>query len=259
MANSPAKRRLLEDPPPGGAQRIRHGPGEFDFGDLRLPALDPPHAVVILIHGGFWRATYDLEYMGHAADRLTAAGWATWNIEYRRVGHNGRGYSGMLDDVARASEHVASIPGLDVSRVVAAGHSAGGHLALWLATSKRGVRLCGAVSLAGVADLGGAWELGLGNGAVGEFIGGSPRDVPERFQAASPIQNLPCHTPTRLIHGDADESVPVEIAARFEAVAVAAGDDSRLIRMAGAGHFEPVDPDAREWPIVESTIGELLS
>lgn len=251
-------REILDVAAPLPDRRISYGPGEFHFGDLRLPADEGRHPVVIVIHGGFWRASFDLEYMGHVCAALTRAGLATWNIEYRRMGHEGGGYPGTLDDVAAASTHLSQIPSLDLTRSIAIGHSAGGHLALWLATSKRGLPLRGAVSLGGVADLRRAWELRLSNTVAADFIGGSPAGYPERYRAASPIENLPCGVPTRLVHGDADETVPIEIAQRFEAAAARAGDDCRLIILPGAGHFEVVDPRAREWPEVERTIRELL-
>ena len=251
--------KILETPPPVAGQRIRYGPGEFHFADLRMPAGSGPHPVVIVIHGGFWRAAFDLIYMGHVCAALTRAGFATWNVEYRRIGHDGGGYPGTLDDVVAASAHLKHVPSLDLARVAAIGHSAGGHLALWLATSKRGMPLRGAVSLGGVADLRRGWELGLSNTVVADFLGGSPAEYPDRYRKASPIENLPCEVPTRLIHGEADETVPIEIAERFEAAAVRAGDDCRLIRLPRAGHFEVVDPCSREWPVIERTIQELVS
>jgi acetyl esterase/lipase len=172
-------REILELPAPAADQRIAYGPGEFHFADLRLPTRPGPHPVVIVIHGGFWRAAFDLVYMGHVCDALTRVGFATWNIEYRRIGHKGGGFPGTLRDVASASARLNRVAGLDLSRAVAIGHSAGGHLALWLATSGRGIPLCGAVSLSGVADLDRAWELGLSNTVVADFLGGGPLDVPE--------------------------------------------------------------------------------
>lgn len=254
-------REILALPPPPADRRIQYGAGEYHFGDLRLPAAPGPHPVVIVIHGGFWRSSFDLLYTGHISSALTRGGAATWNIEYRRIGNTGGGFPGTLDDVAAASAHLAEMAKayqLDTSRTVAIGHSAGGHLALWLATSRRGLPLRGVVSLAGVADLKRAWELRLSDAVVATFLGGSPQDAPEHYQLASPIQNLPCKVPTRLIHGDSDDVVPIEIAERFEAAAARAGDDCRLTRLPGAGHFEPVDPRAREWRQIERTIRELL-
>jgi len=235
---------------------IRYGAGEFHFGDLRVPTGRRPHPVVVVIHGGFWRAAYDLTHTAEMAEALTHRGVATWNIEYRRIGHQGGGYPGTLDDVASAVRHLARIApdhGLDPHRIVAAGHSAGGHLALWLAASEP---LQGAVSLGGVADLRRAYELKLSNTVVGEFLGGSPDQVPGRYRAASPIERLPARVPVRLVHGQADDIVPIEIAERYAAAARAKGQDCRLVRL-DCGHFDVVRPHSCVWSVVEDTILEL--
>lgn len=238
---------------------LRYGPAASHFGHLRLPDSAGPHPVVILIHGGFWREKFDLQRTEPIADRLCAAGLAAWNIEYRRMGQPGGGYPGTLDDVAAAAHYLATLPSLDLTRVVAIGHSAGGHLALWLATSGRGIPLRGAVSLGGVADLRRAWELGLSNTVVADFLAGSPAEVPGHYRAASPIEQLPCPVPTRLVHGQLDNIVPIEIAERFHTEALRTGNDCQLLRLPQAGHFEAIDPDSAEWPQVERTIIDLLN
>jgi acetyl esterase/lipase len=252
-------REILSLPAPPADFRVPYGPGEFHFGDLRLPSGAGPHPVVIVIHGGFWRAQFDLLYMGHVAASLTRAGVATWNIEFRRIGQPGGGYPGTLDDVAGGAAHLrkmASNHKLDLSRVVAIGHSAGGHLALWLAASKKGLPLHGAVSLAGVADLRRAYELKLSNTVVADLMGGSPEQYPERYKDASPIERLPAGVPVRLIHGEKDDIVPIEIAERYEKAAKAAGDDARLARL-NSDHFDVVDPRSAIWPSVEQSVLEL--
>ncbi len=253
-------RDILDLPPPPADRRLQYGPGEFHFADLRIPGKSGPHPVAIVLHGGFWRAAFDLRYTGHLAAALTRAGWATWNVEYRRLGNEGGGFPGTLDDVALAAKHLTQLGkehSLNLSRTISIGHSAGGHLALWLATSKRGIPLRGAVSLAGVADLKRAWELKLSNTVVADFLSGSPSQAPEHYQGASPIQNLPCGVPTRLIHGEADDVVPIEIAERFAAAARRSGDSCRLVPLPGAGHFEPVDPRTPQWTLVERVVQEL--
>ncbi len=254
-------REILELPAPAADHRIPYGGAEQHFADLRIPTGHGPHPVAIVLHGGFWRSSFQLLYMGHLCEALRRAGVATWNIEYRGIGHDGGAFPGTLEDVAAGACHLARVAvqhQLDLSRVVAAGHSAGGHLALWLATSKRGLPLRGAVSLGGVADLRRAWELQLSNTVVADFMGGSPEEYPDRYRAASPIENLPCGVPVRLVHGDADTVVPIKIAERFLAAAREVGDDCRLTRLRGADHFDVIDPRAREWPHVEQVILELL-
>ena len=233
------------------AERINYGSGEFHFGELRIPQTAGPHPAAIVIHGGFWRATYGLDYIGYACDALTTAGMATWNIEYRRLGHAGGGWPGTLDDVSNAADHLQSIApqfNLDLNRVIAMGHSAGGHLALWLGTRKKWLR--GVISLAGVADLRRAWELKLSNTVVAEFLGGSPDEVPDRYKFASPIEQLPLGLPQKLFHGTVDDSVPYEISRRYVQAAKLRGDDAELITLENAGHFEFVDPRTKEFGMV---------
>ena len=146
---------------------------------------------------------------------------------------------------------------MNAARMIAIGHSAGGHLALWLA-SQRKPRLRGAVSLAGVAVLKRAWDLHLSNNVVGDFMGGSPVERPDEYRRASPIERVPLGTPSRLIHGDADEVVPFEISERFVEAASKAGDDSKLIRLKGADHFSAIDPRSPEWATVEHTVLGLI-
>ena len=143
--------------------------------------------------------------------------------------------------------------------MVAIGHSAGGHLALWLGgRDGDALSLRSIVSLAGVADLRRAFEMALSNTVVADFLGGSPDAVPERYRHASPIERLPLGIPQRLIHGTQDDIVPLEIARTYETAAVARGDDAKLIALPGAGHFELVDPRTPEWRVVEATVLALL-
>jgi acetyl esterase/lipase len=253
----PAGREIMTLPPPPYDHKIAYGPGEFDFGYLRLPKSKGPHPVAVVIHGGFWRAAFDLEHSGHICAGLTRAGLATWSVEYRRIGHPGGGWPGTFEDVRRGAGHVRAIAaqyGLDASRVVAVGHSAGGHLALTLAADGQ-MRLRGVVSLAGVADLKRALELKLGSGVVADFMANA---LPADYQLASPIERVPLRTRVRLVHGDEDDIVPLEISRRFADAALKAGDDVKLVVLPGAGHFEVIDPRTKEWPLVERAVLELL-
>src|SRR5579875_2539599 len=141
VACSMTSRDILFTPAPTADERIFYGDDdEVQFGDLRLPSGPGPHPVVMTIHGGFWRAAFDLQYMGLICNALRGAGIATWNVEYRRVGQPGGGWPGTFRDVARAADHLRALAprySLDLARVVALGHSAGGHLALWLAARPR--------------------------------------------------------------------------------------------------------------------------
>ena len=244
-------------PPPTADVRLPYGSDALQFGDLRLPEGNGPHPVAVVIHGGFWRSAYNLEHIGHLCAALTAAGIATWSLEYRRVGDIGGGWRNTVEDVARGADHVKTLAGeypTDSQRVIAVGHSAGGHLALMLAARKR---VGGAVSLAGVADLHRAWELRLGNDAVASFLGGSPEELPDRYEQASPRALLPLGVPQRLVHGAKDTVVPLEISDTYVKAAREAGDDAELIVLPQAGHFEVIDPRSAEWPEVMQIIASL--
>ena len=245
---------ILQLPPPKADARIPYGRDQYQFGDLRLPPGQGPHPLAIFIHGGFWRAAYDLLHAGHLCAALTRAGFATWNIEYRRVGNPGGGWPGTFDDILHGSEYVRALRQkypLDLNRTVAAGHSAGGHLVLWLA-AQRAVDLRGVASLAGVSDLRRAYALQLGGGVVSQLLGGAPSQVPSRYAAASPKELLPISVPQRLVHGTDDNIVPFELSEQF----AQASKNARLVPLKGAGHFELIDPRSREWPVVQKSILE---
>jgi len=251
---------ILTLPVPPYDHRIAYGDDPSQFGYLRLPRTGGPHPVAVVIHGGFWRSAVDLEHSGHLCAALTRAGLATWCLEYRRIGNAGGGWPGTCEDILRGADYVDKLAekhALNPSRVVAIGHSAGGHLALWLAAQRR-PPLRGVISLAGIADLRRAWDLGLSNTVAGEFMGGSPGETPGEYRRASPIERVPLGTPSRLIHGEADDVVPIEISERFVETATRAGDDSKLIRLPGADHFALIDPRSPAWAVVENTALGLI-
>ncbi|MBA2276346.1 MAG: alpha/beta hydrolase [Chloroflexia bacterium] len=260
---------ILERVPPPADARLRYGGEPPQFGDLRVPAGAGPHPCAIVIHGGFWRARFDLTHVGHLCAALTAAGLATWNVEYRRVGDPGGGWPGTFQDVAGAAAYLVDIAAdheIDPGRVIVAGHSAGGHLAFWLAglgrvSAKSPIRVAppprAVVALAGVLDLDAAWELNLSERAVGGLLGGGPAEVPARYAAASPRALLPLGVRQLIVHGTADENVPYAIAEAYHAAAVAAGDDATLLPLPDAGHFELIDPASREWPAILAAMLEL--
>jgi acetyl esterase/lipase len=217
--------------------------------------------VAVLLHGGFWRRRYGRDLMSPLAADLTRRGWATWNLEYRRVGPGaGGGWPGTFEDVAAGVDALADLPereALDLDRVACAGHSAGGHLALW-AAARPGlpagapgagprVRVGLALSLGGVVDLEEAERRGLGDGAVRDLLGGGPSRVPERYALASPAARLPLGVPQVLVHGAEDDTVPAALSEGYSRRAVAAGDPCELLVLPGVGHFEPVDPASSAW------------
>lgn len=262
---------ILDRPAPPADRRIPYGEGPLHFADLRLPDGDGPHPCAIAIHGGFWRNRYDLAYLGHLCAALAMRGIATWNIEYRRVGDPDAGWPGTFHDVAAAGQHLVDYAdelNVDPDKVIALGHSAGGHLASWLASldgvppdseiAATPLPLRGAVPLAGVMDLTRCFELRLSADAVVGLLGGSPVDVPERYAAASPVALVPAPVPHLLVHGTWDEDVPIEMSERYQQSATAAGGRSVLMALPRADHFDVVDPESPAWPAIEDAIVRLV-
>jgi acetyl esterase/lipase len=251
---------------------FRYGPHPAQVADLHVPAGSGPFPVVVLVHGGFWRVPWDRMLMRPLARDLVRRGYAAWNIEYRRVGEPGGGWPGTFADVAAAVDaldEAARGHALDLTRVVSVGHSAGGHLALWLA-ARAGLPAGGpgagprispraAVSQAGIADLRAAAEDGLGDGAAAELLGCHYPQCPDRYGLASPLSRLPLRVPQLLVHGDADDRVPVEQSRRYAEAARAAGDEVELVEFAGVGHFEPIDVTHRSWTAVRDRLPALLA
>jgi acetyl esterase/lipase len=252
--------------------RLAYGTDTLQFGELYLPTGEGPHPVVILIPGGYWRARYGLDLMNGLAEDLARRGFAAWNIEYRRMGNPGGGWPGTFQDVAQATDYLNELAltyNLDLKRVVPIGHSAGGHLALWLAARKRipaaspisprtePLALTGAISLAGVLDLNQAYDLHLSNDAVVELLGATPSDAPERYAAASPASLLPLGIPQVLIHGTADDNVPIQVSQSYAAAARAAGDTLAYFEPEGVDHFDVINAETEVWTLTMQELQNL--
>lgn len=246
-------------------ERIAYGREPQQFGDLRLPSTGGTRApVVVVIHGGFWSSAYGLDVMTAACEALTYQGYATWNIEYRRLGDPGGGWPGTFLDVGAALDQLRTVARrqpIDLRRLVTLGHSAGGQLALWGAgrrwiregelRERRAIRVRAAISLAGLVDLRQAWSMGFE--VVGTLLGGAPDQVPQRYDTASPAALLPLGVPQVLLHGHDDRIVPARMSQDYQAVAVARGDQASLVALDGVGHFELIEPDTVGWaPVVDA-------
>jgi acetyl esterase/lipase len=237
---------------------VSYGPGDLQFGDLRFGNSERRDVIVMNVHGGFWRNRYDLAHAGHFCAALSASGFTTWNIEYRRVGDKGGGWPGTLDDVRLAWNFIPQLAlkqGIGADNIILTGHSAGGHLALCLAAHEPGVRCV--VSLAGIVDLQRAWELHLSDDAVAEFLGGTPEETPHNYSAADPMQCPIDACQQWILHGRQDRDVPPEFSRRYWGRKQGRGEDVHLLEIRNADHFDLIDPRSAAWPTVESTIVQL--
>ena len=270
---------LANQPVPAGGRRIAYGADPLQFGELRLPAGDGTHPVAIVIHGGCWLAKFPnmddravaFDYMRPVAAALTAAGIATWNIEYRRLGNSGGGWPGTFQDIAHAADFLRTLATdnrLDLARVIAIGHSAGGHFAMWLAGRGRlaatsDLFVADPLPLRGVVDLDGPPDLQAtisvqqpicGSPVITDLVGGSPAERPGRYHDGSPIELLPLGVRQELFIG----KMFAEQAAPYQAAATRAGDAVQATVLPEAGHFVFVDPKSEVWPGIVASARSLL-
>jgi len=264
---------ILDRSSPAFDARIRYGNDPNQFAELRFPNGRGPFPVAFVVHGGFWQSQYDLSHIGHLCAAFTSEGIITCNLEYRRIGNPGGGWPGTFQDISLATRNVlqemSNDSRFDSARTAIIGHSAGGHLALWLAGSQRISKgsplhcdqkqpITRAISLAGVSDLRLAWKTRLGHGTVTRLMGGTPDEHPDRYNAGSPIELLPTGARQLLVHGVDDDTVPVSQSETYVGKAEKLGDRSALVKLEGVGHYELIDPESEAWPMVAKAVLSLL-
>ena len=252
-------------------ETVAYGSHPQQNAEVTFPAASGlPAPLVLLFHGGFWREQWDREHLRPFATALAERGYVVANIEYRRVGGDG-GWPNTLTDAATATDALPElIDALEPGRirrdaVVTVGHSAGGHLALWTALRSlipegspgwvaTAPALAGAIPLAGAVDLTEAHRLGEGNGAVSQFLGGSPDDVPERYAAADPALIGTPPLPVVLIHGEKDDVLHVEMsrdyASRFGAA---------MVELDGGSHMDMIDQESAAWPLLLNALSGIVA
>jgi acetyl esterase/lipase len=221
-----------------------------------------PLGTVVIIHGGFWRARYDLSLGRPLAADLAARGYTAWNLEYRRALAGG-GWPGTFQDVAAGIDLLATLQvsaGLpvDTGQVIAVGHSAGGHLAAWAAGRSKlppgapgapganFVALAGVIAQAGVLALADCAREHVGGSAAPDLMGGGPAELPEEYRLADPIAAVPVPAPVLCLHSRGDDNVPFSYSERYVAAARAAGGRAGLVELSG-DHFTLIDPAAPDW------------
>lgn len=214
--------------------RLAYGEGEFQYGLLWLPENRPSPPLLVLIHGGCWLNSFDVNHSFAASTALADAGFAVWSLEYRRTGDPGGGWPGTFKDIVAAIDSIGALTeyGVNTSRFAIAGHSAGGHLAL-LAGS-RFTEASVVIGLAAIADID-AYARGNNScqTATPAFMNAEPDAAPALYTAANPAQQA-LHANTHLLHGDLDAIVPLAQTQNIQA---------RLTTVTGAGHFDWIHPD----------------
>ena len=256
---------------PRADARIAYGTHPSQIVDLWRPVGPGPHPVVVLIHGGCW--TYevaDLTLMDYAAADLRQRGLAVWNIEYRRLGEAGGGYPGTYHDVAAALDRLpaeARAHGLAGGPYVVAGHSAGGHLALWAAArpklpassplrSARPLAIKAVVDIAGIANLQADRDTACGPDTVAAMAGPPSPTRPDVYADTSPAALAPLGTPTFVIHGAGDVTVRPRVGAAYAALARARGDRVEVLTPPG-GHVEEITPGTEAWSLIAGLVERL--
>lgn len=257
--------------------RHTYGPHPSQYAELYLPDVRTRPGVVVVIHGGFWRDAYDAGLGRPLATDLSARGWVVWNLEYRRVqdqtptqpATDRGGWPETFEDVAAGIDLLGPVLAdlsLERGPVVALGHSAGGHLAVWAAGrhklpagtpgSAPRVGLDGVVSQAGVLELWMAHWLKLSHGAPLALMGAEPKEEPRRWQLADPARMLPIGVPVIALHGKSDADVPPAVSRAYTDAARAVGDPARLVWTTG-DHHALITPGTAAWDACVKAIGEL--
>jgi len=244
-------------------ETVHYGPAPSQVAELFLPKSKGPHPVVVLLHGGCFLKQYEgfPQTSALAAD-LAGRGYAVWNVEYRKLGEAGAGYPGTFQDVATAVDRLrAEAPkyGLDLNRVVAVGHSAGGHLALWAASRGRlpaagplrvadPLRIGAVISLAGIGDLkgqAGVWAGPCGADTLDRLLDTAHRREP--YADTSPAELLPTGARVVMVHGVFDPVMPPYTGRDYAAKARQAGDRAETVTIPNAAHFDLVIPTTAAW------------
>ncbi|MGA9581890.1 MAG: alpha/beta hydrolase [Allosphingosinicella sp.] len=275
---------LLERERPEPDSTIAYGDDQMQKVDLWLPSGRGPHPTVLMVHGGCWQTEIaDRRIMNWIADDLRKRGIAVWNIDYRGVDRTGGGYPGTFADSAAAADALrrhAPSHGLDIEPLVAVGHSAGGHLALWLAARRAVNRRPGPLiphgspvlatdplSIDTVVSLGGLPDLELaatppGSGCGTEVIEklvGPPSLSSRNVYADTSVPRLsPLKVRQVLINGLQDRIIPSAYAEDYAAKMRAAGDTVKVRMIDRTGHVELIAPETAAWAAAVEEIEAAL-
>ena len=273
---------LLSLPVLPSDHRIHYGSDSSQFGDLWLPKqmADVSFPLIVFFHGGWWKSEYGLGYAGRLCAAFKAEGIACWSVEYRRVGNTGGGWPGTFHDAANGFDFIEQLAKnypLDLTRTIAIGHSAGGHIAFWIAgrhhisphselfLPRPRIALRGAVSLAGAVDLrltlalAGSGIFAHDKEEVYRLMGGFPQDLPNRYRAGNPGDLLPLSAQQILLQGTLDDQIPSDLPQRWIDSSRRSGSKAELHLLEGLDHFDVMDPAQRAWPLLLHTTRKLLA
>lgn len=267
---------LLARPRAKPTEVVTYGPAPHQFAELWLPKGDGPHPTLIVIHGGCWQASLPgTELMAYMAEDLRTRGYAVWSIDYRRIGDEGGGYPGTFLDTAAAIDklkEIAPTRELDLTKLVTIGHSAGGHLAVWLAARPRlpkasplaktaPLPVTGVVSLAGIVDLEAYRAKGpsaCGGPSTIDDLVDAQRKNANLYADTSPATMLPIGVKQVVVSGALDRIVPPAFGRDYAKAAKLKGDDAKELTLQGAGHFELIDPTSEAWRTIRAEIDNLM-
>lgn len=250
---------LIDLPTSSPNELIEYGNKELQFGELWLPGNGQIHGahkapLVIFIHGGCWLNQYDINHSHAFSTALAQAGYAVWAIEYRRVGDQGGGWPGSLQDIEKAITYVAELKEypIDLNKVVIAGHSAGGHLALLAGANTSLIGDVGFKAVIGLAPVVDLAEYSKGGNscqtAVASFMGGSLLERAMQYANANPIEvGLP--RKTIFIHGSVDSIVPSGQSSNR-------GVDLKVVE--GAGHFDAIHPGTLSFQVLLRQLAKVF-
>jgi acetyl esterase/lipase len=264
-------RRLPEifyTPPPEADFQVNYGEKPMQTIYVRIPASSGPHPSLLVLHGGSWKSGYNYKQMEYVSESLRNLGFATFNIEYSRVGHAKGGWPYTFIDLINATNTIAGLASslnLDTKKVGLLGHSSGGHLAFWLSAFNRqkiqefkdydlSLEFAAVISLAGILDLADAWKNNILRKEIGNLLDGIPDELSGLYKITSPAELLPIPTKQVLIYGSKDRLIPPFLSENYYKKVIDHGGNVTLVPINGCAHFRLIDPTSKYWSEISNTI-----
>lgn len=233
---------------------IKYGNEKSQFGELHLPKTNSI-GIICLLHGGFWKMPYGLEQFDEVAKVLLGMDYCVWNIEYRRTGETNYEWTNVFDDVKHAINKLIDIKNahdnVNLNNIYVIGHSAGGHLAVWLNSQDIKVNVNKFIALSPILDLERAYYENSGDGSVERLLQGKPNEFPERYLYSSPIKLCKRNSSELIIHGKMDDYVPLEWSKLYHELFFT---NSHLVELPNCGHMDFIDPKSDAFEVLKSNL-----